>query len=291
MQPAPMLPQLVALLAAISYGLSFIIARRGLPHSTPITVTVVSLAVQSVTLWTAAFVGGLPQVVPLAVLLFIIAGILQAAIRLFTYTGVDKIGASRSGPLRATHPLWSLILAVLFLREEPSIRVLTGTSLVVVGIFFLSWQPGERAVDHRWWHVLFPLGAAFLAGIVYPIRRYALLLSNHPLFFGAVVGIVGLICLLIYLGLPATTQRVVWSRKSLVPFLGAGVFESMGLLLVLFALSFGRVVVVAPLVATLPLWVLAGTVIFLRDLERLNSRTVIGAVCVAAGTIAISLTR
>jgi uncharacterized membrane protein len=61
------------------------------------------------------------------------------------------------------------------------------------------------------------------------------------------------------------------------------------LLVVLYALSFGPVVMVTPLTATLPLWVVIGSKLFLRDVEKITTRTVIGAILVVAGTIAISL--
>jgi len=55
------------------------------------------------------------------------------------------------------------------------------------------------------------------------------------------------------------------------------------------ALSVGHVVLVSPIVATSPLWIVLGTWLFLRDVERLNWRTVAGAAAVVLGTVAISL--
>jgi uncharacterized membrane protein len=46
-----MLAQTVALLAAIVHALSFILCKRGLRFSTPITITFVSLLVQTVVLF------------------------------------------------------------------------------------------------------------------------------------------------------------------------------------------------------------------------------------------------
>jgi drug/metabolite transporter (DMT)-like permease len=71
----------------------------------------------------------------------------------------------------------------------------------------------------------------------------------------------------------------------------AGVFETLGIVLVIAALSTGPVVIVSPIVATSPLWILLGTWLFLRGIERLALRTIIGALCVVAGTVAISLVR
>jgi len=53
----------------------------------------------------------------------------------------------------------------------------------------------------------------------------------------------------------------------------------------------GQVVVVSPIIATSPLWIVLGSWLFLRDIERLTVRTVLGAACVVAGTIAISVVR
>ena len=75
------------------------------------------------------------------------------------------------------------------------------------------------------------------------------------------------------------------------PFFVAGGFETLGILLGIIALSVGQVVVVSPIIATSPLWIVLGSWLFLRDIERLTVRTVLGAACVVAGTIAISVVR
>jgi uncharacterized membrane protein len=75
------------------------------------------------------------------------------------------------------------------------------------------------------------------------------------------------------------------------PFVIAGSFETLGILLGILALSIGQVVVVSPIIATSPLWIVLGSWLFLRDIERLTARTVLGAACVVAGTIAISIVR
>jgi drug/metabolite transporter (DMT)-like permease len=284
-----MSPQLLALLSAFAYSGCIIAARRGLQYSTPITVTYVSLLVHTVTLWSAVFLtGGIPAVATLALVLFLIGGSLQPIIRLFTYTGIEKIGASRSYTLRATTPLFSAIVAIAVLREEAGPAVLLGTLLIVVGVMVVSWDRKDQPASFRWWHLLIPLTAAFLAGIVHPIRRSALSLSDEPLFFAALVGAVSLFWFMGYLAMPNTKQPV-WHRQAIFPFVCAGLFETLGILLNIMALSHGSVVVVSPIIATSPLWVLLASVVFLRDLEKLNARTVLASCCVVAGTITIAL--
>lgn len=287
-----MAPQLVALSAAISYSFSSVIARRGMRYSNPITVTCFSLAVHGVGLWAVVFLaGGVPKVSPYAVLLFVIAGMLQPLIRLFTYIGIYRIGVSRSGPLRSTQPLFSAAIAIAVLGEEAGWAVIVGTVLVVIGVILISRQRGQGPAFFRWYYVLFPLAGALLAGIVHPIRRYALTISNYPLFFTALMGSVSLVTLGVYLALPVANERPVWDRRALLPFFVAGLFETLGILLVIVALSLGPVVVVSPLVSTSPLWILIGTVIFLRGIEQVSLQTALGALSVMGGTIAISLWR
>jgi len=285
-------PQLIALGAALSYAISGIAARRGMRYSTPITVTLVSMAVHAVTLWAAVLLtGGVPSVSWWVLFLFAFTGTLQPIIRLFTYAGIFYVGASRGTTLRSAHPLFSTGLAILFLGEQVSFPVMLGTFLIVAGITLISWQPETQKALFRWWYVAYPLGAAFLAGVSHPLRRYALSLANEPLYLAAIIGIVALPWLGSYLLLPSRRAQAVWDPRCIWPFLAAGLFETLGILLVIIALSVGQVVVVSPIVATGPMWVLLGTWLFLRGIEQINLRTVLGTACVIAGTIAISVVR
>ncbi|HEX9786891.1 MAG TPA: DMT family transporter [Candidatus Binatia bacterium] len=285
-------PQLIALAAALSYATSGIAAKRGLRHSTPTTVTLVSLLVHALGLWTLLlFTTGVP-VVPLWVLfLFFITGTLQPVIRLFTYAGIHHMGASRGTTVRGSHPLVSVTIAIFFLGETANFWILFGTVLIVSGVTLISWHTASPSGSYRWWHIGFPLGAALLAGVSHPIRRHALGLANEPLFLAATMGIVSLLWMGSYVLSPLCRERPIWHRQAIGPFLLAGIFETLGILLVIFALSVGQVVVVSPIVATSPLWILLGTWLFLQGIERLTLRTVIGAVAVVAGTIAITIVR
>ena len=158
---------------------------------------------------------------------------------------------------------------------------------VVCGIVLITWKRASEVRSFQWWEFLFPLTAALLAGIVHPMRRYALSISHEPLFFAALVGIVSLLCFLAYM--PFSREPLVWDRRAMLPFLAAGAAETCGILLVITALGIGSVITVSPLVGISPLWTMLGAVIFLRDLEQIRLQTIVGAICVIAGTAAISL--
>jgi len=283
-------PQLIALGAALSYAISGISAKRGLRYSTPITVTLVSVAIHAVTLWTGLLVfRGIPDVSWWVLFLFLISGLLQPVLRFLTYAGIHLVGAAAGTTLRGSHPLFSTSLAILFLGEPISLAVIAGTTLIVAGVTLISWQGDKRAASFRWWHLAYPLGAAVLAGVSHPLRRYTLSLANEPVYLAAVIGIVALPWLASATLLPGQKQKPVWDRRALRPFLLAGTFETLGILLVILALSVGHVVVVSPIVATSPLWIVLGTWLFLRDVEKVNWRTVAGAIAVVSGTVVIAL--
>jgi DME family drug/metabolite transporter len=284
--------QLLALITSVLYASALVSARAGLRYSTPTTVTLLSILMQNLLLWSAVFVSGGVHAVPLAgVLLFSLVGIFQLGVRLLAYTGVEKIGASRSSALQSISPLVSASIAVTILGEEPSVLIVLGTILVVAGIVLVSWKPEQQLAAFRRWHLLLPLGAAFLTGMNHPIRRYVLAMANEPLLFSALMGTVSLAGFSIYLAASPRSQKVVWDRRAFWPFMGTGVFETLSILCIITAISMGRVVVVAPIAASYPIWALIEARIFLRQMEPINLKTVLGILSVVAGNAAIHLGR
>jgi len=284
--------QLLAFITAISYASALISARRGLKYSTPTTVTLVSILMQNALLWTAVFASGGVHAVPWqGIALFGFVGITQLGVRLLAYTGVEKIGAARSSALQSVSPLVSATLAIALLRETATMLIIAGTFLVVIGIVLVSWKPEKQLAGFQRWHLLLPLGAACLTGMNHPIRRYVLSLADEPLFFSALMGTVSFAGFLIYLALSPRSQRLDWNRKAILPFMGTGIFETLSILCIITALSIGRVVVVAPIAASYPVWALIEARMFLRDVEPINWRIVLGISSVVAGNIAVHLGR
>jgi drug/metabolite transporter (DMT)-like permease len=285
-----MSPQLLASITAIFYAGALVASRLGLKYSTPDTVTLVSILVQNVTLWSAVFLtGGIPNVSWIAVGIFCIVGTFQMGVRVFAYTGVLKIGASRSSSIQSISPLISATIAILVLREPVTTLIIAGTVLVVAGIVLVSWKAEKEVASFRWWYLLLPIGAACLTGMNHPLRRYAFSLSNEPLFFSAFMGLASLAGFSVYRVVSPNRHELDWNRKAVVPFLSTGIFETLSILFIMTSLSLGRVVVVAPIAATYPVWALIGAKIFLRDVERITTKTIIGILSVVVGTIAIHL--
>jgi drug/metabolite transporter, DME family len=287
-----MSPQALALVTSVSYAGALICSRLGLKYSTPTTVTLVSILVQNLVLWTAVFfLSGIPPVSWVSVTLFGIVGVFQLGVRLLAYTGVLKIGASRSSALQSINPLISFTIAIVVLKESATVLTLAGTLLVVAGVVLVSWRAEQELLSFRWWHLLLPIGAAILSGVNHPMRRYALSLSNEPLFFSAFMGFVTLIAFAGYMTISSQEPRLVWDRRALWPFVCTGIFETFSIFLIIKALSIGPVVVIAPIAATYPVWSLIGAKLFLKDVERIGLKAAVGILSVVAGTVAIHLGR
>ena len=283
-------PELIALLAALSYALFTVYGWFGLNYSNALVATLVSLGARTIMLCLAViFTGGIPQFAPAALWVFVGLGVMQSATSLLTFVGLQKIGTARSQPLRNTYPLWSAFIAVTLMHEQAGLAVLAGTIMVVLGVALITWQPETTAIDYCWWHVLYSLSAGILAGIAFPLRRYGLTITNEPVFFSAIVAVVSLVCSLPYVWISHRNHDIVWHPKGLMHFSASGFFEGLGALLSLIALGAGSVVVVSPIVATTPLWNLLIAYLFLREREKLNIRTALGTIAVVGGTIAIIL--
>src|SRR6185369_6458435 len=112
---------------------------------------------------------------------------------------------------------------------------------------------------------------------------------NEPLFFSALMGLVSFVGFLIYLGVSPRSQRLVWNRQAIWPFLTTGLSETLSILCIITAISLGRVVIVAPIAASYPVWSLVFAALFLRDVEAVNWKVVAGIFSVVAGNFAIHL--
>ena len=287
-----MSPQFLAWLTAVSFACANVTVGYGMRYSTPLTATFVSLIVHTLALWTAVFAtGGIPQVKWLAVGAIFLTGMVQPAMRFFQYKGMEKIGTSRAITLRNSYPFLSVTIGIIFLGEQLTLLGALGTVLIVAGIVLSSWKLDKQFENFRWIYAIYPMITATITSMVHPLRRFALIQSNEPLFFAALVGPVSLIAFAIFYATPACKDKLVWDRRALWPFLFSGLGETMAVLFMLNAFAHGTIAVVSPISATSPIWTALLGAIFLRQFEKFTLASVIGTLCVVAGVIAIALVK
>jgi drug/metabolite transporter (DMT)-like permease len=134
----------LALTSAVLWGTIPVLVRRGLPHSNPSVAVMLGLLASAPLLLLVFSLHPRPvtQVVePQAAVWFAAVGILGPCLgRVFNYIGVERLGATRATPLINSSPLFTTILALVFLREQLTLKILFGVICIVGGIAVLSGQ-------------------------------------------------------------------------------------------------------------------------------------------------------
>ena len=82
-------------------------------------------------------------------------------------------------------------------------------------------------------------------------------------------------------------RTFVLTRQSFGWFVAAGVGHTTAMLSVFYALSFGKIVIVDPLINASPVLTLFLSTLFLKDLESITPRVVMGAICTVIGSILV----
>lgn len=281
--------EVLALVAAMAWAVDSILVRLGARSSNVVAAAFLSYCVTACCGWFYVF-----TFVPLhrlgstATIYFVLSGCLQPLLaRLFYYIGMTRLGVARSGPLLGTMPLFGVILAVAFLKELPTISVYGGTVFTVTSIWLVSsGESGEG--EWRGLDLLFPLGAAFFAAVSQNLRKAGLLVLTDP-FVGAAISTSTSLTLFSIFLLVSGRIRLTKIHKVSLPFFGsAAVVSTTAQLLTFFALSRGEASVVIPLLNTNPIFALLLSALFLKGLEKITPRIVLGAVLMVFGVILIT---
>ncbi len=286
-----MLVIVTAIGAAVSFAVSQICVRRGLGHAPPTTAVSISI----ITMTTIVLLIFGPQVSTdhfsyQGVLLFMISGTLTPLIsQVLLFSSAVHVGISRASPLRNTTPLFASLLAIAFLGERWTLSIASGTLFIILGASLMGMRESGKVHAFRRRYLLLPLAAAILGGIATPIRKFSFTLipsvpsATSAVMAGAFVG------LLVYLAVSRKYKDLVINRGTLLWFGLAGFFASVGITGNLTALDMGSVVIVAPLIATTPLWTVILSAVFLRSYEQVTVKIALGAASICLGGIFLTI--
>ena len=128
----------LALVSALGFGAVAVFARLGMRHVRPTTATVASLIISALVTLVVALSVEASEIAALSAAAF--GFILLNAVfsylvgRLFNFTGVRLVGASRASIIIGSSPLFSAGLAVWLLGERLSAPILAGTVLIIIGV-------------------------------------------------------------------------------------------------------------------------------------------------------------
>jgi drug/metabolite transporter (DMT)-like permease len=218
-----------------------------------------------------------------AIVGFILGGLAGNAIgRTWFYHAIDLLGAARASVLRSTSPILTTLLALLIYNEAVTPIRWAAVVAIVLGGVLVSWTPGAGARGWLGAGVVFALAAALSYGVRPIFVKSGLEQANLPLA-GACIGAV-----------VALAWSMAWDRsyiretrldRSFLWFLIGGIVQAVALLVLTFGLSAGEVSLVYPLSTSAPLFTLVFSALFLRGVERITPRLVLGALTVVLGVV------
>lgn len=288
----------LALLAAVCWAVGSLLSATASSHLGAFAFTRWRLACAASMLWLWAYFSGgfstlaLPQLPLLAISALI--GILIGDTSLFA--SMNRLGPRRAGVLFATHAMFSVLLAYLFLGESIWGWTLVGCGLLSSGVM-TAIVLGRRAEEqHHWESNQSQLGSGIALGLTSAICQAASTLMLKPLMeteidavsASAVRMTVALLAhlLLFWLGFKVARVYLPMTKKVFaMVFVNAGLSMVIGMTLILQALKTGDAGLVGMLSSVSPVVVVP--LLWLVYKRRPALGAWIGASLTVAGTVLI----
>lgn len=281
-----------ATLSSLMFAGTFILIKVGRLQASHLSVLWITLTVNTVFLVLLSLINYAPF--PINVWewrYFILAGLFAPLLgRLFQFVGMSMLGTNVTTAITLTHPLVSVILGIVILGETASYIQINGAVAIVLGSFFIGFStqsigirvPSVRKILSFYGPVL----ASLAYGISITFRKVGIESETNPIVASALTVCTSWIVLSLYVLIGRAKIRC--GIKEFQYFVGAGVLSSAGPIFLYMALSAGSLVLVAPLAATTPLFVLAGTWIYSRHNEIFNRRILTGIGLICLGVVLIT---
>ena len=160
-------------------------------------------------------------------------------------SSIGSIGPARTSILIGTSPVFSVLLAVIFLDESWKTTIMIGTLMTVVGSALISWEKGIR---FRQAGIVFAIATSLTFAIRDVVARHFNVGTDVSSWWsGTVVLISASITLWIFVSIKFGPIWKTQTRKALPEFIPSGIMIGIALPLLLEALNKGAVNIVAPL--------------------------------------------
>lgn len=282
-----MIELLLGLSASFFLAFGIVEARRGLENAhyeaCILIVTVVGFMIFApITILTTNF----GKINFEGVLMFLLAGILNPGLsRIFFYKSVGEVGAVLTSSITPSSPIISAIFAVIILQEEPWTGLWLGIACIVVGsiLIEIGFHGKNFNIRASSWLIL-PILASFTTGLNDVVRKQALTLLSQPLFGTALAYIATLLLYMITFLFNGKLLPLI-NKNNFKLFCKSGIFLALGQLFSFYALNFGKVLMVAPLIYTQPLFVFLLTITTLKMIENTTFKPLIGSIIMILGIV------
>ncbi len=282
-----------ALLAAAVSGLSVVFVRKKSDESSVLTISMILCLIGNIIIWPLAIVfTDLRTANPESIAIFAVAGLLNPGIaRLLYYRGMQIVGVSVNASISGTYPMYTSMLAVLLLAEAFSLANWLGVVLILVGVIFIQ-SPSMNATGQKKLSLKslsFSILTSLVVAISHIMRKTGLNICNEPLLGVAIGYTISLPLYSLLLISSETWRRSLFLKRDFRFFWKAGVGFSLAWLLSFYALSCGRVSVVATLFQVEPLFVVFFAYLYLRELEHISYKLILSIGLIVFGAALVVL--
>ncbi len=276
----------IALASTVFFALGLILTQYGLRYMGPFAGATISVPTTTLLCWLAS-----PWLLDTsawnlrAIGIFALVGLFYpGVVSLLTFEAGRRMGATITGTVGSTAPFFAIIAAVLFLGERVTFLGGLAAAAIIAGVILLSWQP--RGLPRQWPHsaLWLPIAGAGLRGLAQAVLKLGLVAWPNP-FAAGLIGYT-LSSTVVTAGVRLRDGRTgfAFDRTGIGWFALVGVSNGLATFGLYAALSYGSVSVVAPLVATYPLFTMLLGAALLRN-ERITVARLAGVAATVAGVI------
>ncbi len=289
-----------ALVTAITYGLDIFFVRKGLLKTPfPIVAAFITLTI-NLSIFLILFILFVPiDMLELKfIYVFIVAGILApGCARALSYKGLETLGMSISTPIVNAESLFSVFMALIFLKEPMNAAIGTGILSVVTGIVLLSYETSNKnnkeiskRIHYR--YLFYPITASVFYGVSVFLRKLGLNIIGSPIL-GATLTLGTSWCLITVFLFTSRNSRGLFQvkKESFYYFVLGGIATCIGWFALFHALNIGKVIIVSTIATSYSLVTLLLSYLFLRKVERLTLKIVVATILIVGGVILLSVIR
>ncbi|MCK0537243.1 DMT family transporter [Alcanivorax quisquiliarum] len=287
-------PIVMALLSALMFAFTFLFVRIGVKTATTTTALWITLFVNVVFLWSLSLlIYGVQFQDWWQWRYFFLSGVFAPLLgRMFQFQGMARLGANITTPLTLTHPVISVLLAIAFLGEQITWLGFTGAMLVVIGSVVVGSEGGQQQTSSlnsvSRVYLLLPMAASLCYGVSVVFRKMGIDLGTDAITAAAVTCTSSWLFASAYVLATGQPRKIRCTRRELKFFVLAGIFSALGPMLLYLSLQHEGLVVIAPIAATTPLFVLLASWVFLRADELFSRKVVAGTVATVTGVVLVS---
>ena len=281
-----------ALAAALFWGSSPVLVKRGLRHS---NVSAAVLLQQVGSVLTLVLIMVLPfgeatlRMPWTAAGVFVSVGLVGSFLgRTFVLKGIDEIGASKAQSISNSAPLLTAVYAIVLLGETATPLILVGVVLIVTGLLIITrGTPDDggsgRPVSYR--AFLNPLLSIVFFGFGPILKKVAMLAGGTAVPGALITHITGLLLIFLFgRALRIDWREGIWiSGDSYFFLLLSGLFQGVGSILTYLAVAHAPAIIVAPIWNVQALITFSLARLILRGDETVTVKDGLAAVLVVAG--------